>query len=100
MVDSPPGITRASTASSSRSLRTVDASAPASRSAAIAHFEELALNDFVIDPGRYLSLPQAELDIDETIEQRSALLAQLERLTRESREADSELAAILGEGSS
>ena len=56
---------------------------PASRSAAIAHFEELALNDFVIDPGRYLSLPQAELDIDQTIEQRSALLAQLERLTRE-----------------
>ena len=73
---------------------------PASRSAAIAHFEELALNDFVIDPSRYLSLPQAELDIDQTIEQRSALLAQLDRLTRESRAADSELAAILGEGSS
>jgi type I restriction enzyme M protein len=73
---------------------------PAVRSAAIADFEELALNDFVIDPGRYLSLPQAELDIDQTIEQRTALLAQLERLTRESREADSKLAAILGEGSS
>lgn len=72
---------------------------PASRSAAIAHFDELALNDFVIDPGRYLSLPQAELDIDETIKQRSALLARLDQLTRESMEADSELAALLEGGS-
>jgi predicted DNA-binding transcriptional regulator AlpA len=71
-----------------------------SSSAAIADFDELALNDFVIDPGRYLSLPQPELDLDETIRQRSVLLAALDRLTRASREADGELAAILGEGSS
>lgn len=73
---------------------------PQSTSAAIAHFDELALNDFVIDPGRYLSLPQPELDLAETIRQRSALLAELDHLTRASSEADSELAAILGEGSS
>ena len=72
---------------------------PASDSAAIARFEELAVNDFVIDPGRYLSLPQAELDIAETIKRRSALAARLDQLTQESREADRELAELLRGGS-
>ncbi len=71
---------------------------PRSGSAAVADFDELVLNDFVIDPGRYLSLPQPELDLDETNKKRSALLAQLDRLTRESRAADRELAELLGDG--
>jgi type I restriction enzyme M protein len=107
----------ASAAGVSRSRRSVDLSdslidelvslyrdwtagrAPVSSSAAIAQFDDLALNDFVIDPSRYLSLPQAELDLDETVAQRSALLTQLDRLTRESQKADSELAALLRGGS-
>jgi type I restriction-modification system DNA methylase subunit len=65
--------------------------------AAVATFDDLSANDFVIDPGRYLSLPRTTLDIPQATRARAHLVDRLASLTRASREADAELKAILGE---
>jgi type I restriction-modification system DNA methylase subunit len=75
----------------------VAGSEPRSENASVAHLHELAANDFVIDPGRYLSLPHTPPNLGETIRERSALLAQLDLLSQESRKADDHLKAILEE---
>jgi type I restriction-modification system DNA methylase subunit/predicted DNA-binding transcriptional regulator AlpA len=64
--------------------------------AAVATFDDLVANDFVIDPGRYLSLPHTAPDLDKAMRERSGLTDRLESLTRASREADEKLKAILG----
>jgi type I restriction enzyme M protein len=69
--------------------------APEADNAAVATFDDLAANDFVIDPGRYLSLTLRTPDLEHVSASRLALLDELERLTHASREADDQLKAIL-----
>lgn len=64
--------------------------------AAVAAFDDLAGNDFVIDPGRYLSLGPAAPDLDRAADARSQLVERLEALTRASGEADATLQTLLG----
>jgi type I restriction-modification system DNA methylase subunit/predicted DNA-binding transcriptional regulator AlpA len=68
---------------------------PASRIAAVTRYNDLADNDFVIDPGRYVAVPPAASDLDEVVDERSALVDKLERLSQVSRVADDHLKAIL-----
>ena len=62
-------------------------------------FDDLAGNDFVIDPGRYLSLPHAAPDLDKAARDRSELVDRLESLTQASRDADAKLTGDLGDAS-
>jgi len=71
---------------------------PTSENAAVAHFDDLAANDFVIDPARYVSVPYPAPDLEEAVQKRAALLDHLDRLTQASRDADDQLRAILGCG--
>jgi hypothetical protein len=68
---------------------------PDSDLSAVAHFDDLAANDFVIDPARYVPVPRTGWDVDEAAADRTALIGQLETLTRASRAADDHLKAIL-----
>ena len=68
---------------------------PTSEIAAVAHYDDLATNDFVIDPGRYVSMPFPAPDLNEAIHKRAALLDQLDSLAQASRHADDQLKAIL-----
>ena len=63
--------------------------------AAVASFDDLAANEFVIDPGRYLSLPHTAPDIAKADRRRAELVDQLAALTKASRDADAHLHAIL-----
>ena len=76
--------------------RWVSGQQPTAEYAAVAAFDDLAANDFVIDPGRYLSLAHASLDLDKATLTRSDLADRLVSLTEASRDADSKLQAILG----
>jgi type I restriction-modification system DNA methylase subunit/predicted DNA-binding transcriptional regulator AlpA len=79
--------------------RWVDGNPPAPENAAVAAvaaFDDLAANDFVIDPGRYLSLPHTAPDLDKAMRERSGLTDRLESLTKASRDADEKLKVILG----
>jgi type I restriction-modification system DNA methylase subunit len=69
---------------------------PTTEISAIARFDDLAANDFIIDPGRYISLPISTPDPDEAIHQRAELLDRLQRLSQASRDADEQLNLILG----
>ena len=69
--------------------------APDSDLGAVAHFEDLAANEFVIDPARYASVPRLAWNADEATADRKALISQLERLTRASRDAVDRLKMIL-----
>jgi type I restriction enzyme M protein len=69
-------------------------SAPTGWNVAVATFEELAANEFIIDPARYLSLPDSP-DLGQAEERREALIHQLSALTNASREADEQLSSIL-----
>jgi type I restriction enzyme M protein len=69
---------------------------PTTEISAIARFDDLAANDFVIDPGRYISLPITTPDLDEAVHQRAELLDRLERLSQASRDADEQLNLVLG----
>lgn len=69
---------------------------PSAEYAAVAEFDDLAGNDFVIDPGRYLSLTPAAPDLGRAADARSALVERLEALTRASRDNDATLQTILG----
>jgi len=69
---------------------------PTAHYAAVAEFDDLAGNDFVIDPGRYLSLAPAAPDLGRAADARSQLVERLEALTRASRDADATLQTILG----
>jgi type I restriction enzyme M protein len=76
--------------------RWLEGEKPVVEYAAAAAFDELAANDFVIDPVRYLSLPHtAEPDLEETMRNRSRLLDELDRLTKASKDADDDLKKIL-----
>jgi hypothetical protein len=68
---------------------------PATGNAAVARFDDLAENDFVIDPVRYIALPPPTSDLDEAVHERSELLDRLERLSQASRDADDQLNLIL-----
>jgi type I restriction-modification system DNA methylase subunit len=63
--------------------------------AAVATFDDLAANDFVIDPGRYLSLSPTAPDFDKAMREKSGLTERLDSLIHASREADETLRAIL-----
>lgn len=69
--------------------------APEAENAAVATYDDLAANDFVIDPGRYLTLTLAPPDLEQATGRRLALLSHLETLTEASRDADVLLRAIL-----
>jgi type I restriction enzyme M protein len=68
---------------------------PDSDLSAVAHFDDLAANDFVIDPARYVPVPRTAWDADEAATDRAALIGQLEALTQASRAADDHLEAVL-----
>jgi type I restriction enzyme M protein len=68
---------------------------PDSDLSAVTHFDDLAANDFVIDPARYAPVPRTAWNADEAARDRTALIGQLEALTRASRAADDHLKAIL-----
>jgi type I restriction enzyme M protein len=70
---------------------------PSAAYAAVASFDELAANEFVIDPGRYLPLQETAPDIAKAKRRRAELVDQLAALTTASRDADAHLRAILGE---
>lgn len=74
--------------------RWVDGQPPTADCAAVAAFDELAANDFVIDPGRYLSLPHIAPDLEKATQQRADLVDRLESLTRTSRDAAAKLMTI------
>lgn len=75
----------------------VGGTGPDEEFAALATYNELAANDFVIDPGRYLSLPTVT-SVDRTAAEKLhlALTDRLDELTQQSQTADKELRAILG----
>lgn len=64
---------------------------PTAENVAVARFDDLAENNFVIDPGRYIALPPTTSDLDEAVHERSELLDRLERLSQASRDADDQL---------
>ena len=68
---------------------------PSAAYAAVASFDELAANDFVIDPGRYLPLQVVTPDSATAKRRRAELVNQLAALTKASRDADAHLQAIL-----
>lgn len=68
---------------------------PASDNSAIASFDELAANDFIIGPARYLAPSKPSVTPNWAVGRRSALAAHLERLIQASKEADDHLATIL-----
>ncbi len=73
----------------------VEGAEPTEDCAAVATFDELAANDFVIDPGRSTPFPSSPPDLDEAVHERSELLDRLERLSQASRDADDQLQLIL-----
>ena len=73
----------------------IDGKQPAVDYAAVASFDDLAINEFVIDPGRYLSLPRTAPDLADATRTRTELIDRLAALTTASREADAHLQAIL-----
>jgi len=73
----------------------IDGKQPAMDYAAVASFDDLAINEFVIDPGRYLSLPRTAPDLAAATRTRMELIDRLAALTTASREADAHLQAIL-----
>lgn len=68
---------------------------PTAENAAVASFEELAVNDFVIAPSRYLARSQPSVTLSEAVRQRAELSATFTRLLQASRDADDELARML-----
>lgn len=68
---------------------------PTIENAAVASFDELAANDFVIAPARYLALPQPSVTLNEAIKRRSELAANFTRLLQASEAADDHLAKIM-----
>lgn len=70
-----------------------DGETPSEPTAAVATYDDMAANDFVLDPSRYIALPQAFLDLDEVHQTRNTLLAELSAATDAAREADEELSA-------
>jgi hypothetical protein len=68
---------------------------PSTDNAAVASFDELALNDFVIAPSRYLALSQPSVTFSEAIKRRSELASNFNHLILASKDADDELAQIL-----
>ena len=76
--------------------RWVKGQPPSAEYAAVASFEDLAGNDFVIDPGRYLSILHPAPDLTQAGRAQSELAHRLETLTQASRDADAALRALLG----
>lgn len=68
---------------------------PSAESAAVASFEELAVNDFVLAPARYLALSKPSVTLNEAIRRRTELASNFKRLVQESADADKQLAEIL-----
>jgi type I restriction-modification system DNA methylase subunit/predicted DNA-binding transcriptional regulator AlpA len=70
--------------------------APDKGFAAVATYEDLVAHDFVIDPGRYLSLPSVSV-VDRTAAEKlhRALVERLDELTQQSNSTDAELRDIL-----
>ena len=64
--------------------------------AAVASLDDLANNDFPIDPGRYLTLANAGPALGEALRAHSVLTQRLGSLVQASRDADANLQTILG----
>jgi type I restriction enzyme M protein len=69
---------------------------PSSSLAAVATFDDLAANDFVIDPVRYLALPRTTPNVAKATRAHAELLERLASLTSASHDADAALQRILG----
>jgi type I restriction enzyme M protein len=78
--------------------RWTEGHAPENDHAALATFEDLAANEFIIDPSRYLSLPGPVRDLAAVSQARDDLVGRLDKLTREAEEADAQLRSVLGGG--
>ncbi len=76
--------------------RWVSGEAPDSDFASVANYDDLAANDFVIDPGRYLSLRTVTVDRVAAEKRREVLTQTLDELTVEAHRADERLRAVLG----
>jgi type I restriction enzyme M protein len=62
---------------------------------AVAYFDDLAANDYVIDPARYAPIPRTAWNAEKAARDRTALIGQLEALTQASQAADDRLKAIM-----
>jgi len=68
---------------------------PSAEYAAIATFDAVVENDYVVDPGRYMSTRIEPVDFAELTTKRAALIDELEHLTETSRRADDHLKSLL-----
>lgn len=75
--------------------RWVDGVAPNTDYASTAAYDDLAANDFIIDPGRYLSLSMVPVDRRVAEERRNSLMQQFDELTQSSLAADAHLRTVL-----
>lgn len=75
--------------------RWVQGNSPDVQYAAVANYDAIVANDFVIDPGRYLSLPAVEIDRDEIMRRERELVERLSSLSSASRDADDHLRSLL-----
>lgn len=75
--------------------RWVQGSGPDAQYAAVADYEAIVANDFVIDPGRYLALPAVEIDRDQIVQRQRELVGRFSSLCNASREADDHLRSLL-----
>jgi type I restriction enzyme M protein len=69
---------------------------PDMENAAVADFVDIAANDFVIIPARYLPVIHTAPDIEEAKQRKRELLHHLETLSAACREADEQLRKLLG----
>jgi type I restriction enzyme M protein len=68
---------------------------PNMENAAVARFDDIAANDFVIVPAKYQSVIHDAPDIDEATRKKRDLFRRLESLSAASREADEQLRKLL-----
>ena len=68
---------------------------PTSTNAAVGTFDDLAANDFVIDPARYQPIIDTTPDLTQTTHTIAALHQRLDALMEASRSADDRLWAML-----
>jgi type I restriction-modification system DNA methylase subunit len=69
---------------------------PQMENAAVAGFDDIAANDFVIVPARYMPVRHDAPNVDEARRKKREVLRRLETLSAASREADEHLSKLLG----
>jgi type I restriction enzyme M protein len=69
---------------------------PHMENATVAEFDEIAANDFVIIPARYMPVSHDAPDFNEAMRKKSDLIRRLATLSADSRQADEQLKTLLG----